>query len=207
MSTSAAAVDFYDPRRERTARGDTRVRVLVTLTGAMQLGDNHVPQGTHEITIWSSQLAAFQAGVETEEAALAQAKAMFERKIIDALADDYKQVRGMRMPEVRVIAEENREVGDELRRLEASTGDSPQAQFRVITGRDPRPLVSLKVLEQNIPEAPVAQKLEANTELASSLAQALGAVLGPALRDGIKDAVRDAVREVNGAQGDPNKKK
>jgi hypothetical protein len=180
-----AAVDFYDPRLERTARGDTRARLRVTTTGALQLGDNHVPAGTYEILVWDSQVEAFRAAAEQRPDLVAQAIEMYERNISRELGEDYKQVRGLSLAQIRVLAKGNDEIRAELKRIEATTPDSPQAQFLKLAGRDQSPLTEVKVLERGIPEAPVAMKHEANSSLAEVLATALARTLGPALREAL----------------------
>lgn len=132
---SAPEYDHVAPMGETTLRVDPhryepRVRMLIdSVPLRLQIASALVPQGKHTVDVPESR----------------------EQEILDMVETDLEALRMAQRRFQQIEREWEKEHKNKL------VPDSVEKQFRAITGRDPKPLRSAKVLERGVP-APLTQE-------------------------------------------------
>jgi len=123
----------------RYQRHKFRVTVRANHGGLAVPGGYVLPPGTHEIVVDESEIPTLQALLETEEAAVAQAKAEFERRLIQEADED----QGGTAWRTGVDQEDAQKI---IKASALKTGNSIEAVFSERMGRGILPLTKIEQL-------------------------------------------------------------
>lgn len=156
MSDSNAPTYIVMPGQGQSTthmRNEPRVRVRVNvrpvLTSVPRAEDdvfngrmsNSVYQGIQEFVCFESDLPMVRALVEDKEQLLELSKETHENNLRHYLEQQYK----------KKIPADKKEWDDNLRRLSKTYDGNPIAEFNRLVKRDPKPLISMEVIEREIP--------------------------------------------------------
>lgn len=199
-------MNFLDAEKDKQ-RGQSRVKVRVVNrnTRALNVLENVIGPGTHEVTVYLPDVPKVMAQVENEPRALEQAREAFEREIAADVIERLNNYDGTVEDILPVLrARSNDKANDIYDRLMRSTGKSLEGTFQRLNKRALKPLVSAVVIEGSEHAEPQRQALSRETEkLAEAIGMALDKRMGgsaPSATD-INALVEAKVREMLGEKG------
>lgn len=191
-------VSHIDPRRDaptgrRMVKMEVEVRAGIAGIIVPGITGHRVSAGKHVIEVYEGEDALFSEVVEPDEAAVERAREMFWTLIAKDVADrmhinlqvlPLKKIVDLIAGRAKSDAGEREEPDDDLRReinhSLASTGHSVEERFTVAQGRDPRPMLSAKVISEPFAEPQQALRDKEGARQIDLVRQVMGAAATPA---------------------------
>lgn len=169
-------IHHIDPEKDKPRnRSMVKMRVENRSTLALQVLENTIGPGVHEISVYEYEVPKVHAMVEPAPQRLKEAEAQYELEIAEAVKARTDMFQGTAIDMLELIKSgASDKVNAEYQRQLEITPLSPHGVFRRMNKRDVLPLVSAEVIEDSVYAEPQRAALDREQ---NKLADAIGKAL------------------------------